>query len=263
MNAVEIIERKKRGEALRAEEIDFLVEVEKPATFTLWLRIPGWCRKAALLVNDQPVKARLSPATFVPLRRSFRRNDRIRLCLPMPLRLRRWPEGGVSLERGPLVFALPIQARQTRDRTDPHQTNDFPAWEMVATSPWNYALCLHENSLEREVAVTHGPPTLDPWSEPTLRLRVPARRVRGWTIRRARALPSFGAELVDPERNIWRSEPITLRGDFRLTPPLPNPRTLPTRLGHRVERIELVPYGCTMLRIGIFPDGTRSHRSHL
>ena len=237
------------------EQIDFLIEVEQPTAFTLWLRIPDWCRKASLLVNDQRVKTRLEPATFVPVRRTFRRGDRVRLCLPMPLRMQRWPEGGVSMERGPLAFALPIEAVQTRDRDDKHQSNEFPAWDMRPAGPWNYALCLHEDDLERNVTVTHGPPTLDPWSEPTLRLTVPARRVRGWTIRRARMLSTLGADLVDPARNIWRSKEVILRGDFRLTPPLPDPKTLAHRLGKKVEHIELVPYGCTLLRIGVFPDG--------
>lgn len=239
------------------EQIDFLVDVDKPTDFTLWLRIPGWCANAGLLVNDRPSAKWLQPGRFVPLRRTFEKNDRIRLVLPMSLCLRRWPEGGLSIGRGPLAFALPVKARQTRDLSEPHQSDDFPAWELLPEGVWNYALCLREGELEKRARVEYAPATLDPWCDPPLRLIVPARRVRGWTLRHAKELPTYGAELVDPARNIWKSELTSVRGDFTITPPLPDPATVGARLSGREEFIELIPYGCTMLRVGIFPDGMK------
>lgn len=46
-------------------------------------------------------------------------------------------------------------------------------------------------------------------------------------------------------------------GDFTLTPPLPDPDTLSVRLSDDIEWITLVPYGNTLLRLTVFPDGSR------
>lgn len=236
------------------EHIDFCIDTDKPARFTLWLRIPAWCTGAELYKNDIRVKRTLKPGSFVPLQDTFKRNDRVRLVLPMRLKLRRWPDGGVSIERGPLVFALPIAERRERDRKDKNQSREFPAWNMYPTGKWNYALCVNEKNLESVVDVHYGPPTLDPWSHPPVSLRVPVREVKGWRIRKAKRLRAQAGELVDPARNKWRLYEKTIYGDFMLTPPLPDPATLKSRLGGKVQQVTLVPYGCTLLRVGIFPD---------
>jgi len=200
------------------------------------------------------MRIKAKPGTFVAVRDTFEPNDRIRLKLPMPLELRHWPDGGITVERGPLLFALPIEGRRTRDHTDKNQTDEFPSWEMHPESVWNYALCLDDRNLEQQVSVRYGPMTLDPWEHPPISLTVPARRVKGWRLRRAKRLPSVGGRLIDAARNKWLMEPKTVKGDFLITPPLPEPSTLPGRLGAKPEQITLVPYGSTLLRVAMFPQ---------
>jgi hypothetical protein len=81
------------------------------------------------------------------------------------------------------------------------------------------------------------------------------RRVRGWRIRRARRLNALAGELIDPARNRWRIYRKVITGDFMLTPPLPDPSSLQSRLGTRVAEMTLVPYESTLLRLAVFPDG--------
>ncbi len=96
----------------------------------------------------------------------------------------------------------------------------------------------------------HGTYPLDT-DTPAVRVRVPARRVQAWTLlatdRITRRLPSF----TDGR---FRMVEHDVRGDFVLTPPLPDPDTLLERLSESVETIELVPYANTLLRLTVFPS---------
>jgi uncharacterized protein len=83
---------------------------------------------------------------------------------------------------------------------------------------------------------------------------VPTRKVKDWTLVETdqviRALPSF-------ENGLFSMLEGPLDGHFILTPPLPDPETLLVRLAPELEWIDLVPYGNTLLRLTVFPDGTK------
>jgi DUF1680 family protein len=88
-------------------------EMEYPAAFALKLRIPGWCRQAALSVNSEPVEITpLLERGYVRLERTWKRSDRVELDLSMPVeRIHAHPDvrqdaGQVALQRGPLVYCL-------------------------------------------------------------------------------------------------------------------------------------------------------------
>ncbi len=227
-----------------SERIDFTIHTAKPINFALSLRIPGWCRKARLLINGKPSRAKLTPATFVKIRRTFKNNDQITLILPMQIKLTRWPKGGLGIERGPLVYALPIEEdRQIDKRTSP-ANKKFPALNLYPASPWNYALALDSKKLKKNIKVIQRPVSNDPWSleAAPVELLVRAQKVRNWKIVRRKTVESF----IDGRVR-------KLKGRFAFTPPLPDPASLPGRLGKRLQTIRLVPYGCTNLRITIFP----------
>ncbi|MGX9414941.1 glycoside hydrolase family 127 protein, partial [Mesorhizobium sp. 14Arga] len=89
------------------------VETETPVGFTLYLRIPTWCRKAALRVNGKTVD--LDTATsdgYAAIRREWRQGDRVELDLEMSMaRLFANPNvrqdiGRVALARGPLIYCV-------------------------------------------------------------------------------------------------------------------------------------------------------------
>src|ERR1051325_9474624 len=84
------------------------IDVDQPTRFTLHLRIPGWCRKAALSVNGKAVDlASVTTAGYAGITRAWTKGDRVRLDLDMPVeRVRAHPEvcqnvGRNALMRGP------------------------------------------------------------------------------------------------------------------------------------------------------------------
>ncbi|MGE5222478.1 MAG: beta-L-arabinofuranosidase domain-containing protein [Omnitrophica WOR_2 bacterium] len=235
-----------------SETILFELQAAQPVEFPLSLRIPGWCSRARLTINGQEYGGSLPAGSFVTLQQVFHPGDRMELTLPMEVRLQEWPHGGVSIERGPLVYSLGITENWQIDRSDQRSTADFPAWNLYPASRWNYALAMDGERLVREPEFIWNAPSDDPWSLETapVALRVPARRVRNWTIQKKSRVQTF---------RLWadtgKFEVRSISANFKLTPQLPDPETLPGRLGKRLETITLVPYGCTHLRITIFPKG--------
>jgi hypothetical protein len=199
----------------------------------LSLRIPGWCSAPRVTING--TQAKLSPDSdgFVVLRRTFKPGDKIALTLPMSLALSRWPQNGVGLERGPLVYSLPIDAKWTTHVEPRYSTEEFPAWEARPQSAWNYGLALEETTLDHAVQV-HAQPVasdedFDPWEKPPVHLTVPARKIAGWELQ------------ANPEKP-----------EQKFTPPLPDLHN--EKVSESVESITLAPYGSTKLRVTIFPS---------
>jgi hypothetical protein len=85
-----------------------------------------------------------------------------------------------------------------------------------------------------------------------VRVIVPVRRVRDWTLVHVdevtRELPSFAD-------GRFRMIESVVPGEFVLTPPLPESASLADRLSDDIEWIDLVPYGATLLRLTVFPNG--------
>lgn len=95
------------------EKVLLSVEPVQPATFTLALRLPGWCRKPAVKVNGKAIK--LAPITrkgYAHIRRAWSPGDRVELTLPMPVERVEANPGvrmdcnKVTLQRGPVVYCL-------------------------------------------------------------------------------------------------------------------------------------------------------------
>lgn len=88
---------------------------EAPAKeFSIFLRIPGWCNKATLLVNGSPagVSDPLAPGTYAAVRRRWKAGDVLTLDLSMPATLVEAnpmveeTRGQVAVRRGPVVYCL-------------------------------------------------------------------------------------------------------------------------------------------------------------
>jgi len=108
-NSVTIIQRTKypwNG------EVEVILQPEKEASFSLSLRIPGWCREAKVLVNGQALKIHIEPGKYAEIRRLWKSGDRVHLSFSMPIeRVICHPyvmenTDRVALRRGPIIYCV-------------------------------------------------------------------------------------------------------------------------------------------------------------
>jgi hypothetical protein len=192
------------------DRISLVVSPAAAVRFPLHLRIPGWTRDPEISVNGRRMEG-------ARIEREWRPGDRVEIRLPMPVRTIPGFNGSVSVERGPLVFALRIGESWSRLK----QTGPVTDWEVFPTSPWNYGLRV--SSFE----VKEAPLARQPFNsmDPPVLLQAKARRVPQWVI-------------VD---------------DSAAPPPL-SPVKLAAKKGGEVdETVTLIPYGAARLRITSFP----------
>jgi uncharacterized protein len=92
-------------------DISIEVDPESSSEFTLNLRIPGWCKGAAVTVNGESVSA-LPVKGYLPVTRVWNKGDVVKLDLPMPAeRVYAHPSvsmdvARVALSRGPLIYCV-------------------------------------------------------------------------------------------------------------------------------------------------------------
>lgn len=211
--------------------LSFADKKVKGAYFPMKFRVPAWCKEAVIKVNGTQVTDDCSGGQVVAVRRTWSKGDVVTVEFPMEIECSRWFDSSAVIERGPLVYALKLNENWTKKTIDPSERVRFGEWyyEVKTTDKWNY--CFIEKNLSAKaikenftLVKNDVDETAYPWNlqNAPLTIKAPAKELLYWYESRGSAaqVPFF-----------------TQHGND---------------LGPDAT-IELIPYGCTTLRITEFP----------
>ena len=94
------------------DDITLTISPAKAATFTLYLRIPGWSSKATVTLEGKPAPGKPKPGEYFAIHREWNGESTVRLQLDMTPHLVaanplvREDYGKVAVQRGPLLYCL-------------------------------------------------------------------------------------------------------------------------------------------------------------
>jgi DUF1680 family protein len=206
-----------------------------PRKFTLRLRVPGWCDAARVKVNGQPLPRAWPGRTWAHVYREWKTGDTLELSLPMQIKANLSAEKGAYVERGPLLYVLPVAAeRKPVDRWGSFE--EYPA----SGTAWNRALLLDPQDPASSFAFEPLPVANGghAWENPPVALTVKARRVAEWTF--------------DPHREavVGGEAEANVLANVTAGPPMP---ARPLQTKGETETVRLVPFGFTLLRMTYLP----------
>ncbi|NII29371.1 hypothetical protein HB364_30100 [Pseudoflavitalea sp. X16] len=204
------------------DAVSFKLSMNGTDDFPLYFRIPGWCKEAQVRVGEQTMTFPQQAGKLVKIKRRWKGGDVVAIRFRMDVGVTQWPRNGaVSVDRGPLTFSVSIKQEW---KEEPGGTPQWPRWSVAPASPWNYGLAIEPDSFQRSVKVELSiAVAAQPWTAANapVVLRVPAKRI-----------PHWGASINHTVDAVRES---------------------PVRSDAPVEMIELIPMGCSHLRLTVLP----------
>lgn len=220
-------------ESLRFE----IVTHGKTVDFPFYLRIPAWVKQGKVTVNGKS-QAVEGGAKYIRIQRQWKDGDKVELSLPMTIDLKTWTanKNSVSIQRGPLTYALKIKENYVKKDSKASAIGDskwqetadpskWPSYEILPASEWNYGLVQNQLQAVDQLKVVKRPWPKDAFpfdaEAVPISILVKAKRIDGWKI---------------DENGLTGVLPLS-----------------PVESKSEVQEVELIPMGAARLRIAAFP----------
>lgn len=206
------------------EDIEFEITTGEAVAFPLALRIPSWCTEAVVTLNGEELRKEKG-GQVITVDRTWESGDVLQLKLPMQVSTSNWGKNSRAIERGPLVYALKLQERWEKG----HHEEEGDYYSVYPTSDWNYGLLEQVIKAPAEnLEISEGTVAEDfVWNlgHAPVEITAPARKIPGW-----KAVGGVAHQPITTRVGIYKGA-----------------------VSDTVEKVTLVPYGFTKVRVVAFP----------
>jgi len=210
--------------------VSFTDKKVKKAFFPFHLRIPAWCKQPVVRLNGNVISVDVYQGEIARINREWQQGDQLTLELPMHIEASHWFDNAAVIERGPLIYALKMNEKWEKKTFEPEKMMQYGKWyyEVTSETPWNYAFTARQLrpdaiedhfKVEKSAVIANYPWTLE---DAPITIKGKGRPIPTWQKYRGSAgsVPYFTQQGPDTDPEV---------------------------------EIELIPFGCTTLRITEFP----------